>query len=121
MTHERRPAERPARGARQQRLVGVIAPLTLVCCAATAGGAQGADQRSIAEYDLARDAFQNGRLREALEHVEQALSHDEDNADVCEMTCPTAGDGVCDDGGSRSRRITCAIGTDCDDCGSRPG
>lgn len=69
----------------QRGLVGVIAPLTLVCCAATAGGAQGADQRSIAAYDLARDAFQNGRLREALEHVEQALSHDEDNADAAHL------------------------------------
>jgi tetratricopeptide (TPR) repeat protein len=45
-------------------------------------GAQSADQQSIAEYDLGRDSFQNGRLREALAHVEKALSLDGDNADA---------------------------------------
>jgi Tfp pilus assembly protein PilF len=57
-----------------------LAPVT--ACSAAQSGGQGSEQRSIAEYDLARDAFQNGRLREALDHVEKALDYDEDNADA---------------------------------------
>jgi Tfp pilus assembly protein PilF len=61
-----------------------------VCCAAAAVSCAGArspgssnpEQQSIAEYDVARDAFQNQRLREALEHVEKALSLDGENADA---------------------------------------
>jgi len=51
-------------------------------CGATQPGAQSGEQQSVAEYDLARDAFQNGRLREALDHVEKALELDDDNADA---------------------------------------
>ncbi|WP_437679448.1 tetratricopeptide repeat protein [Sorangium sp. So ce131] len=66
---------------------GAAAVLSLVSLLpAACGGAQPAAQanetRSLAEYDLARDAFQNGRLREALGHVEQALSLDDGNADA---------------------------------------
>jgi Tfp pilus assembly protein PilF len=50
------------------------------------GGAQGpggnGEQRSLAEYDLGRDAFQNQRLREALDHVQKALKLNPDNADA---------------------------------------
>jgi Tfp pilus assembly protein PilF len=65
--------------------------LTPACGAAQAGsssdvsGAAGAgsdEQRSTAEYDLAREAFQSGRLREALGHVEKALTFDEENGDA---------------------------------------
>lgn len=45
-------------------------------------GAAGADNQSLAEYDLARDAFQQGRLREALSHVDKALDLDGDNSDA---------------------------------------
>ncbi len=70
------------------RRIGACAALSAAliaagsACGATQAGAQGAEQRSVAEYDLARDAFQNGRLREALAHVESALELDEDNADA---------------------------------------
>jgi Tfp pilus assembly protein PilF len=47
-----------------------------------AGAAPSTDQRSLAEYDLGRDAFQNGRLREALDHVQKALELDSDNAEA---------------------------------------
>lgn len=40
------------------------------------------EQRGAAEYDLARDAFQGTRLREALDHVEKALKFDDHNADA---------------------------------------
>jgi Tfp pilus assembly protein PilF len=63
--------------------------LTVLGCAAAMGcGATGRgpvaspEQRSTAEYDLARDAFQNMRFREALDHVEKSLKLDEDNADA---------------------------------------
>ncbi|MGZ0214176.1 MAG: PAN domain-containing protein, partial [Actinomycetales bacterium] len=38
---------------------------------------------------------------------------------VCENTCNTNGNGVCEDGGADAPLGTCAIGTDCDDCGPR--
>ena len=40
------------------------------------------DQRSLGEYDLARDTFQAGKLREALDHVQKSLELDSDNADA---------------------------------------
>lgn len=38
---------------------------------------------------------------------------------VCDDTCATANDGVCDDGGTDAANDTCALGTDCSDCGDR--
>ncbi|AKT42302.1 uncharacterized protein CMC5_065250 [Chondromyces crocatus] len=81
---------RPARGGRQRFSAGafvLVSPLMLVAagaCAASQAG-QGGEQRSVAEYDLARDAFQNDRLREALDHVEKALEHDDENADAAHL------------------------------------
>lgn len=43
----------------------------------------------------------------------------EDLTELCTEDCSTAGDGVCDDGGSDSAGDTCDLGTDCSDCGSR--
>ncbi|MCC7536945.1 MAG: hypothetical protein IT379_12065 [Deltaproteobacteria bacterium] len=40
---------------------------------------------------------------------------------LCLETCPTSNDGICDDGGTGSRRLSCDLGTDCSDCGWRPG
>ncbi len=40
------------------------------------------ETRSNGEYDLARDSFQHGRGREALEHVGKALKIKSDNADA---------------------------------------
>lgn len=59
-----------------------MSPALITGCAAAQSGPQGTDRQSLAEYDLARDAFENGRLREALDHVEKALELDEDNADA---------------------------------------
>jgi type IV pilus assembly protein PilF len=58
------------------------------CCAAAMGGcapaagSASADQKSIAEQDLAADDFKRGKLREALEHVEKALKIDDANAEA---------------------------------------
>ncbi len=41
------------------------------------------------------------------------------SAGLCEDSCPTAGDGECDDGGEGSLFDVCALGTDCADCGPR--
>ncbi|WP_437591855.1 tetratricopeptide repeat protein [Sorangium sp. So ce1000] len=59
-----------------------LSPLALAACGGAQPSAQSGEARSVAEYDLARDSFQHGRLREALAHVEQAISLDEDNADA---------------------------------------
>jgi type IV pilus assembly protein PilF len=59
-----------------------LVSIAVVACGAAQPAGQGSEQRSIAEYDLARDAFQRNRLREALGHVETALELDEDNADA---------------------------------------
>ena len=65
------------------RFVAACCGAAMVACAgARTSGSTTPDQQSIAEYDVARDAFQNGKLREALEHVEKALSLDDENADA---------------------------------------
>jgi tetratricopeptide (TPR) repeat protein len=51
--------------------------------------AASAEQRAVAEYDLARDAFQSMRLREALEHVERSLKLDDNNADAAYLGAVT--------------------------------
>jgi type IV pilus assembly protein PilF len=56
---------------------------TLLLALAACGGA-GPEEAKIAsaEYGLANDAFQRGRYREALSHVERALEHDDHNAEA---------------------------------------
>lgn len=44
--------------------------------------AQSPETQSFAEYDLAKDAYKRGKLREVLAHVQKALEHDETNADA---------------------------------------
>lgn len=81
----RRPRSRSARWARVFAPVcGVALGQLAVGCGASKGqlATPSGDQRSIAEYDLGRDAFQRGQLRDALEHVEKALDIDSDNADA---------------------------------------
>lgn len=51
-------------------------------CGAARGSSASTDQRSLSEYDLGRDAFQHGQLREALDHVQKSLEIDGDNADA---------------------------------------
>ncbi|HTV22956.1 MAG TPA: tetratricopeptide repeat protein [Polyangiaceae bacterium] len=57
------------------------------CGAAQApGGAHDDEGRSVAEYDLARDLWLNrGQTREALDHVLEAISLDDDNADAAHL------------------------------------
>jgi LysM repeat protein len=38
---------------------------------------------------------------------------------MCNDMCKYANDGVCDDGGSKSKSQVCVVGSDCSDCGSR--
>ncbi len=42
-------------------------------------GAQSPDRQSDAEYDVARDLFQRGNVRSALDHAQKAASLNEDN------------------------------------------
>lgn len=83
--------DRAGSSARAARWAYALAPL---CCAALGQLAAGCgaskgqlaapsgDAQSIAEYDLGRDAFQRGQLRDALEHVEKSLDFDGDNAEA---------------------------------------
>jgi type IV pilus assembly protein PilF len=52
------------------------------CGPATPAGAAAPEQRSVAEYDLAREAFGQGRAREALAHIETSLKMDGNNAEA---------------------------------------
>jgi Tfp pilus assembly protein PilF len=60
----------------------LLATGTSAACSAPQPRTGSTDARALAEYDLARDAFEHGRLREALGHVEAALRIDEENPDV---------------------------------------
>jgi hypothetical protein len=43
----------------------------------------------------------------------------EDFTSLCDNSCSTANNAVCEDGGSYSSEETCTLGTDCSDCGAR--
>jgi type IV pilus assembly protein PilF len=65
----------------------LLAAVALAGCAgSSAAGGKSADQQSLAEYDLAREAFEHGRYREALDHIEKSVEIDEDNADAAYLT-----------------------------------
>lgn len=72
------PSSRPGRAALLSVQLGAL--LALGACAAASG--KGDEAQSLAAYDIARDDFQKGRLREALGHVDEALDHDSSNADA---------------------------------------
>lgn len=64
-------------------LATVAGLLLMAACSATSStGAANPEQQSNAEYDLARDAFGGGRLREALEHVDRATELNAENGDA---------------------------------------
>src|SRR5207244_562257 len=64
-------------------LVSVIAVALVSGCSATGSApVAGAETRSLGEYDLAREAFQANRFREALDHIQKSLKLNEDNADA---------------------------------------
>lgn len=58
-----------------------LAPLS---CASAAAGGPGVDTaaQALGEYDLARDAFGRGNLREALDHTKKSIALDDQNADA---------------------------------------
>src|SRR5688572_537696 len=82
MTRFRHIVAKLATARRMRPAAAVCCLATLACGGSTGRGSQSADQQSIAEYDLARDAFQNQKLRESLDHVEKALDFDDENADA---------------------------------------
>jgi Tfp pilus assembly protein PilF len=87
-------------------MVGAVAAglVAISGCAGAGGGSGGSDERmSTAEYDLARDAFEKKRLREALNHVDKALEHDDDNADAAYL-------------GTVIMLAFCALDTESPDC-----
>jgi type IV pilus assembly protein PilF len=60
--------------------VACLASVALGCSGKqTQPGAQSPDRQSDAEYDLARDLFQKGNPRAALDHAQKAVSLNEDN------------------------------------------
>lgn len=58
-------------------------------CSGAPGASPDAAQRSLGEYDLAREAFQRGKYREALDHVQKSLDLDEENADAAYLGAVT--------------------------------
>ncbi len=66
-------------------LTCLLLPLLLTFGPACSGAQErvdGVDAKAQAEYDLARESFEAGRLREALGHVQASLRIDEANPDV---------------------------------------
>lgn len=73
-------------GARTAGIAGVVALLATAAAvtACTGGkgqqpGAQSPERQSDAEYDLARDLFQKGDARPALDHIQKSLTLNEEN------------------------------------------
>lgn len=62
-------------------------------------------------------------IEAAYDEVEIYVEDPDDpggDGEICEDTCPWAGDGECDDGGPGADYDGCDYGTDCSDCGPRP-
>lgn len=84
LTNRSRPLEGVLRRAGWVRRLAATS-LLLVCTTGTVGcfGPSGpTDARSVAEYDVARDLFSRGQLREALTKVEESLELDDGNAEA---------------------------------------
>jgi len=75
-------SETKASGVRGIRAASGVLSFALLACVASQDRVEGQDRKALAEYDLARDAFEHGRLRESLAHVEESLKIEEGNADV---------------------------------------
>lgn len=52
------------------------------CPSTSANPAQSPEQQSLAEYDLARESYKLGKLRDVLAHVQKAVELDSANADA---------------------------------------
>lgn len=59
--------------------IGLLASLA-ACNNKQAGGAQSAERKSVAEFDIARDLFHKGDPRGALDHARKAVDYDDENA-----------------------------------------
>src|SRR4051794_33443580 len=60
----------------------LLGALTLAGCASGKGqqpGAQSPERQSDAEYDIAPDLFQKGSARPALDHIQKAITLNEEN------------------------------------------
>lgn len=65
-----------------RRVAAVMIMTGVVACASSKAqqpGVQSPERQSDAEYDLARDFFQKGEVRVALDHVNKAVSVNEEN------------------------------------------
>jgi Tfp pilus assembly protein PilF len=70
-------------------VVGVAAVAAVIACSpATSEGPQAADpqRQAQSEYDLARDSFYKGHLREALDHCQRSNKLDDQNAKALYFT-----------------------------------
>ncbi len=54
-------------------------------CSANNSQAEAPEVQSNAEFELAKDAYKRGKLREVLSHIEKALEHDDQNADAAHL------------------------------------
>lgn len=90
MTDGRHSATDDLGGRRERRVVtalvgcavAVSSVLSSACLLSRTPGSASDEQKSLAEYDLATDAFKNRRFRETIDHVQQALKLNADNADA---------------------------------------
>jgi type IV pilus assembly protein PilF len=55
---------------------------TAACTSTNTNPAQAPEQQSLAEYDLARESYKTGKLRDVLAHVQKAVELDDLNADA---------------------------------------
>jgi tetratricopeptide (TPR) repeat protein len=74
------------RRARRLKAVGLLllSIVSGVACSSTTTGnpAQSPEAQSLAEYDLAKESYKAGKLRDALGHVKKAVELDDTNADA---------------------------------------
>jgi Tfp pilus assembly protein PilF len=73
-------------------IVGLVSVVSVIGVSACAGSSTNRppvanpERASEAEYDLSRDAFEKGRLREALDHAQKALQLDDSNVKAMYFT-----------------------------------
>lgn len=70
---------------RRARRLWAFGPLFLSiagCSSTNTNPAQAPEQQSLAEYDLARESYKIGKLRDVIAHVQKAIELDDTNADA---------------------------------------
>ncbi len=73
--------------ARRLRAIGPVllsigAAHVLGCGATNTNPAQSPEAQSLAEYDLAKESYRMGKMREVIDHAQKAVELDETNADA---------------------------------------